>query len=80
MKQTSSGGQSAKKAQKKGKKAQQTGAAAAKQAAENKKTIAELEQELKRANREIEGLKSAQQKTDQTIEVLQAKLKAKKNK
>ncbi|MET0927253.1 MAG: hypothetical protein ABWY90_07745, partial [Solirubrobacterales bacterium] len=80
VKQTSSVGQSAKKAQKKGKKAQQTGAAAAKQAAENKKTIAELEQELKRANREIEGLKSAQQKTDQTIEVLQAKLKAKKNK
>ena len=80
VEQTSSVGESAKKAQRKGKKAQQTGAAAAKQAAENKKTIAELEQELKRANREIEGLKSAQQKTDQTIEVLQAKLKAKKNK
>ena len=87
IKQTAAAQSAAKKAGKKGaraekagKKAQRTGNAAAKQAAENKKTIAELETELERANGEIRGLKQAQQKTDQKIAVLQAKLKAKKNK
>jgi hypothetical protein len=68
------------RAEKAGKKAQRTGAAAAKQAAENKQTIAQLETELERANGEIRGLKQSQEKTDQTIAVLQAKLKSKKNK